>query len=617
MISFDLETDRFDRGYLAPDPVCVGWAPGPHIALIEDAMPMIRSWFQGPELLVGTNLPFDLACLMSIDPDMRHDIFAKTIRGEVQCISINQKLIDLATRGSCEPAYSLEELCVRYKLPAVDKSGPWRLEFSRLRGVPVEYWPEGARDYLVADVDRPLTIARQQHEYDSGWAARTGGHRILHLAGFEAAKALAMYLMSCWGLHTSPERTRKFHAELVEHLEEAKKTLQMAGLVREDGSKDTKRAKAYMVKVWPGETPPKTKTGQISLDKEACASAGNELLELYSEYVQAGTLLARADDMMAGFELPLQTRFNPLLETGRTSSSKPKLPIRGFQAQNFPRKLGVRECLEPRPGMCFLFGDIPTAELRSLAQVCIDRFGSSVMADQINAGKDLHTWFAGVLLACEYEELLERVAAEDPKATEARQQAKPYNFGLPGGQGLESFRLFAWRNYRVRLDEATAARYKELWLQAFPEMRQFFRWISAMFGSFEHKKSHTLIRHLRSGRWRARVPYCAACNTQFQELTGMGAASGLIEVSRRCYTEPESALWNSRPVLYTHDELGLEVPIERGHEAAMELEDVMMAEFNKWHPDVPILKGQIKPVLTMVYSKKMKQIWREGRLVAA
>ena len=64
MISFDLETDPIDRAYLAPDPVCVSWAPGPHVALFDDALDMITCCLESVTFLVGANLPFDLACLM-------------------------------------------------------------------------------------------------------------------------------------------------------------------------------------------------------------------------------------------------------------------------------------------------------------------------------------------------------------------------------------------------------------------------------------------------------------------------------------------------------------------------------------------------------------------------
>lgn len=609
VIGWDLETDPIGRANLAPAPVCVSWAPGPHVALIDDARGMIEGWLDSDELLIGTNLPFDFACLMSKWPDLRAKIFAKLKRGQAQCISINQKLIDLATKGMCEPAYSLETLCGMYGVPSPDKQGPWRLEYDRLRTVPVENWPQGSIDYVLGDATAPLTIAEKQHTYDKGWTERTGAP-ILHLAGSELYKGLVFYLMSAWGIHTHPERTRAFHDKLRAHLDKSAKRLIRTKLVREDGSRDTKKAKAYMLKLNPH--PKLTDKGGICMDKEACADTGSRVLQLYSDYSQSTTLMARADDMMQGFELPLQTRYNPLLETGRSSSSKPKPPVVGMQAQNFPRKAGARECLTPRPGHGFLSGDLPTAELRSLGQVCIDRFGWSKMADAINSGRDIHTWFAAAILGVTYEELLKRIADEDPIATEARQQAKPYNFGLPGGQGVDSFVLFAWRNYRLRITTQQAAKYKALWLDTFPEMALYFKWVSKMC---DNKRKKALVRHLRSGRWRANVPYCATCNTQFQELTACAATAGLCEVSRLCYSDPDSWLWNSRPLMFTHDENVLEVPLERGHEAAMEFADVMRDEFNVWHPDVPIAKVDV--CLSMTYSKKMKPIWRDGRLVAA
>ena len=47
--------------------------------------------------------------------------------------------------------------------------------------------------------------------------------------------------------------------------------------------------------------------------------------------------------LLKGIKTPVQTRFEPLLETGRTSSSAPNI-------QNIKRLVGMRECFRPRPG---------------------------------------------------------------------------------------------------------------------------------------------------------------------------------------------------------------------------------------------------------------------------
>ena len=603
MLSLDLETYPIERARLAPKPVCVSWAPGPSVALYKDVYDRLWAWLESDVTIVGTHICFDMAVIGEATPGLLPVIFSKYERDQIQSVDLNQKLIDIASRGRTEDSNSLETLCGRYDLPSPDKSGPWRLEFAALDGIPVDRWPAGAREYVLADAARPLQIAQAQHAYDREWQDRSGGRGpILHLAGYEARKAFALHLISCWGIMTDRAKTKALRARLERYMRHAGHWLERSRLVRPDKTRDTKEAKARMIATCEvaGRPVPRTDTGRVALNKDACADYGDGLLRLYSEYSQSATLMARVEDFEQGHDLPLQSSFDSLLETGRTSSYKPAPPLVGQQAQNMPRKVGARECLVPRPGRVFISADLPNAELRSLSQFNIDLQGRSIMAEKLNAGEDLHQWFGDVIGG-------------------TRQDAKPCNFGFPGGLGPDTFMVFAWGMYRRRFTRDQCVRYKHLWLVAFPEMPGFFQYINRQIGS----RSHALVRHHRSGRWRNRVPYCAACNTQFQELTATAAADGLCEAQRRAYTAKASALYGCRTVLYTHDELVMEAPIDQAHDAALELSQVMAWRFNFWHPDVRVLgctgpgggPKTVAPVVSSVYSKKMEAVWENGRLV--
>lgn len=600
IISLDTETHLIARAQAAPKPVCISWAdPHPSVALVDSCRAAFEAWLRSNATLIGTNIAYDMAVLGEYWPDLLPAIFDKYERGQIEDVGLREKILNIATKGRTDPAYSLEELCAEYGLPVPDKGGPWRKDFARLEGIDPALWPAGAREYVLGDAALPLEVYAKQAALDARWQSKTG-YPVLHIGPFEAYKAFVLHLIECWGVHTHPERTRKFHAGLLGLIERAGASLKAAQLVREDGSRDTKAAKARMVQVCASLEldVPKTDKGGVCLDKEACEATHDELLKQYSIYSQAVTLRARADDMMQGFELPLQTRFDSMLETGRTSTSKPKPPLVGAQMQNFPRAAGARECLMFRPGHVGLVCDLPTAELRSLAQTCIDKGWHSSMADRINAGEDLHTWFACQILGITYAEGLARMEAKDPAMKEARQQAKPCNFGFPGGMGIDNFRAFAWRTYKVRLTVERAKQLKAIWLAAFPEMARYFDWIGKMYPG---DRQFALVRFLRSGRFRGRVMFCGAANGNFQELTGNGAIAGLIQVSRECYTVPESALFDSRPILYTHDEIVTETPRTCAEAGALRLAKLMQTEFNKWHPDVPIVG--LKADIVEMYSK--------------
>ena len=66
-------------------------------------------------------------------------------------------------------------------------------------------------------------------------------------------------------------------------------------------------------------------------------------------------------------------------------------------------------------------------------------------------------------------------------------------------------------------------------------------------------------------------------------------------------------------VNFLHDEIMLEVPEERGHEAATQLAEIMVHEFNCFVPDVPV---QASPQLMCCWSKNAKPVYdAQGRLV--
>lgn len=647
-LTFDLETALIDRALQAPPPVCGVWMgpadSAPSLARVDDAFyERVLSWLRARTVLYGVNVAYDAGVLCQWGPEeLAHAVFEHYAAGLFADLAIDQKIIDYAKVGSQDKARAgMEGLARYYRIPAPHKDSSWRLRFWGLRNLPVESYPAGAVQYVLGDAAVPVQVRARQVVQEASWRAEHGGLPLYqHLSGEEAYKAFALHLISCWGVKTDRRRAEAFLAALKLRLDTNRQALVEAGLIRKNGSKDTKAAKARMETLCAqaGLPVPKTEGDGTSLDKEACSRLGDELLLMYSDYSQAGTLVARAEDLCKGVDLPLQTLFDSLLETSRTSTSKPKLPLIGVQAQNFPRAVhkagcrnkkcagcapGAREAMTPREGRLFFAADLPTAELRSLSQVNLDLFKFSRMAEQINAGRDLHLWFGAQVLGITYEQA-QATLKLDNRVKEARQDAKPCNFGFPGGMGIENFIAYAWREYRVVLSQERAKELKDLWLAAFPEMSEYFAlWKKLHRAAPRYKTkdgyeySAILMRFMRTGRWRAHVPYPATCNGNFQELTATAAARGLMEAQRRAYTVKSSALYGSRAVMYTHDECVYEGPADQAHEAAHELAEVMAERFSDLHPDVPVSGCDIKPVVMGIYSKGAEQRKDDsGRLVA-
>lgn len=652
ILFLDLETELIDRGKLAPPPVAAAWswngAP-PECGSIADFLPHLERALSDDTILVGQNVAFDMACLGHVVQIAR--LFAKYVAGQVQDVGLNEKLIRYALRGEAEAAYGLDDLCAIYNLPPVDKSDYWRLNFWRLRNVPRRDWPAGAAEYVLADADRPAKIFAAQYKTDAEWQ-KAFGSPILHLAAEEAYKAFALHLNACRGMYTDPARTLELRAVLRAALDKTRAVLIEAGLVRKDGSRDLKAAGAYVERVCAELGMPvlytkgrKGKDGKrvpaVALGKDVLDAIPDDLLTAYSVYSQASTYVDRVEDMCQGFELPLQPRYNSMLETRRTSTSKPGAPLVGVQAQNFPRALlvgrgaksakhpkgepiyapvGARECLAPAPagvtGFVFIQADLPTAELRSVSQQCIEWFGASRLADAINAGKDVHHMMGGSIASIAYEEMIAR--EKEPAIKLVRDQAKPANFGLWGGMGNTSFRAYAWKGYRQRFDADEADRIIGAWKRLWPEHAPYFdrasravnggrmhRWRDKDTGEWREMKV-AWVRHPGTGYWRGSCGFTQWCNTHFQERTGAAAARALCEVQRRCFSVPSSALYGCWVVMYTHDEIVAVAREEVAHEAAIELGDVMRDCFNELHPHVPIVA--MDPVVARIYSKAMKPV---------
>jgi hypothetical protein len=162
--------------------------------------------------------------------------------------------------------------------------------------------------------------------------------------------------------------------------------------------------------------------------------------------------------------------------------------------------------------------------------------------------------------------------------------------------------------------EITLSQAKELhrtYRARWPEMADYFRFWSSMAGADVAER----LVFVRSGLVRGKVPYTALCNSNFQHLAAMGAKEALYYVSKECYLDTKSPLYGARPVLFLHDEAGLEVPYSdpvRASRAADRLREIMIERMSVWVPDVPITAT---PVMTTRWRKGARPVYIDGLLV--
>jgi hypothetical protein len=401
----DCETERFRPGRQAPPIVCVQWCvdDGPaHLMTARGEfahqsgslsgptnntfVSLFAYWLNQGATLVGHNIAYDLRCFCALDPSgsLLQLVFRAYRENRITDTMWRQKLADIG-RGKYR-GFSNKGAWVQlnYDLGAVggrhgfrvNKDDPWRLYYGLLADVPLERWPEVRAtvpklkdDEPQLDKDgRPIMVELRGEDaltYALGDPIATRAAYRGQAQRYEpellcdefnqARKFWALGLAECWGLRTSLRGVVSLERGARERLQELGELLQEpedataadgepgAALVRKDGSKDTKAAKARMVAVCKaaGLAPRLTKKEGICLDSDACNSSGDPLLEAYTEYSSMGKVLS--NDVAAlrrGMIVPIHTHFD-LAETGRTTSARPNV-------QNPRRLAGVRECFVPR-----------------------------------------------------------------------------------------------------------------------------------------------------------------------------------------------------------------------------------------------------------------------------
>lgn len=246
--------------------------------------------------------------------------------------------------------------------------------------------------------------------------------------------------------------------------------------------------------------------------------------------------------------------------------------------------------------------------MATLGQVLWSQFGLRGLADKINAGVDLHSEVAALLLGKSYEETVALVAASDPDAKKARQFAKIANFGFPGGMSADTLVHFALQQDE-KIAPQFAAELKRIWQQANPEIATYLRSIRR-YQNARTKRYDFQIPG--TGLTRVGATYCSTANGHFQ---GLGAA--LMKriagrVVKESFTVRSSPLWGTRALNFIHDEVLQEIPIGPTlTPAARRIEEIFEETFPAFCPDV---RMKTEAVAMFYWSKDAKRYVIDGEL---
>ena len=646
VLALDTETELFSAGRMCPPLVCISWQrPGfepqlVHGGGIDDrgALELVETALKN-EFLVGHHIVYDLGVLCAKWPHLVPLVFQAYDEDRITCTKLRQQLLDIAagefrgklqefskevkddTEGAAEGAtktvhgarwvvhnYDLDAVCYRATGRRLEKD-VWRLRYAEFKSTPITQWPEGARIYPKEDARATLDVFLKQEEHV----------KYIPDQFRQARGAWALFLTQTWGLKTHGPSVDRLEQETLAALAEIEDGLKAAGLVRANGTRDTKLAQKRMVEVCAAQGKPLRLTdgGAPSLDNDACQAAGDDLLEDYAELTSLKAMLAKDVPVLkAGVVYPVHTSYG-MAASCRSTSSKPN--VQNPKRTNAVYRNGVlkyqlpdvRECWMPREGHVFAQADFDQLELRTLGQTCLTLFGESKLAEALNAGKDPHTMFACSVLGIPYEEGMKRKKDKtDKEFDNARQTGKVFNFGSPGGLGAETLCMFARKTYKTIITIERAKELKVLWLAQWPEMKKFFAYVG---GLVDEDTGEGVMQHLFSERWRGGCHYTAMCNSFFQGLGADAAKRALYLVVRACYADESSVLYGSRPVLFCHDEIVMEVlNDERAHEKAVEMSRLMCEGANEFLPNVP---AKADPALMTRWSKEAQAVFVDGRLV--
>lgn len=586
----DFETHLIESGNLTPRLVCGAFFDGEREVLLDRKGTRARLEYLllcKDVVIVTHNGAFDWGVAMNEWPELTALIFLAHEDGRVSDTLLRQKIIENAA-GSLGRlgGYSLAACALRQLDTTIEKEDTWRLRYAELDGVPLSQWPAEAIEYPKKDVTTTLALWHSQYD------------QILPEELTECRAAFALQLTAAAGLHTEGARVEALKTELLDRIDELNDIVlayQFVRPVKGKLSRDMKKIKAAVAEYYPG-TAPKTKGGTVSTAREVLEKCNHSGLQALAERSGVEKLLSTYIPVLEqGIEAAICNSFDSIKESYRTSYYRPNW-------QNLPRKGGIRECVVSRAKNTFLFCDYDTGELRALAQVLLDLFGWSKMAEALKEGKDLHLVMAAEILEVSYDVALARYEAGDTEVEDVRQLCKIANFGYPGGMGAWSFIDYA-AGYGVVISKSKAEHLRGVFMATFPEMRLYFDWCSNQL-----RGGHADATFVGTGYRRGDVTYCQLANGNFQHLLAMGAKHALWLVAKACFVG-NGPLRGSVPVLFLHDEIATRTPDSKVEGASLELERLMKVGMEKYVKDVPV---GCTPVAMKRWYKGAKPVFSDG-----
>jgi len=497
------------------------------------------------------NAPFDLDVIGKVLGG-RERTYYKVDNRRIYDTLILYKLWHLAHIGFTPRQSSLKHCCSTLLGVELDKNVDVRCTFDQyknvdIKDIPIEHLEYGAAD-AVATWDLYFVLMSRIKQYD----------KMTTLLSYDIQLKGAIALDQIYknGIGFDLQQRDEWLKGMNSKLETEANVLATWGWVR--GKKGIKDVYENIINIIGlSNLLPRTEDGSISSKSEDLEKYSyHPFIDSYLKFQSLEKATTFVRDICTERVHP---RYNLLVNTGRTSCSKPNF-------QQLPRMGGVREMFIAKKDHTFTITDYSAVELATLSQVTKKLFGYSVMGDLINQGKDLHYETAS--------ECLKKPIASITR--DERQKAKAINFGKPGGLGVTTLINIALVTYGVTITEEEAQEWLSTWMKKYPEMSEYL-------------KGEQGYVYTTTGRRRANTTFCAEKNTPFQGLAADGAKLAMYNLCKA----------NFKIVGFVHDEVICEVHKDVVESTLIEQEKIMIEGMKQVVPDFKIgVESMISPFYT-------------------
>lgn len=641
VLGFDTETELFGPGNMLPLMVSAAFATKPegpakllHWSEAEGPCgAMLSRAAAGALVIVGVKTAYDMGVIARRWPKYLPLVFEAYDADGIVDTEIAFKFLD-NFHGNLKDdkrrvSYGLAASAKRLLGAEVNKGEEtWRLRYGELMHVQIRDWPADARTYAEDD---PLWALRIWRRIVAECRALEREHHLSHaILGNVPAQARASFaavLSTAWGVHSDPIATADLELSAATQAARANARLKSSGLLKVYTS--AKRAGEIQINAKTGLPKKDQKALQVLIGRllsehpeirdycktpdQLWSAAEEDLsrfkgldagIDAYLELAEVQKTLTTWIPMLrAGVTVPIHASVDVMKTTGRLSYFNPNL-------QQMPRKAGVRQCFIPRRRKIFCSIDYDGAELRAWAQVCLWMGIPNPMATmfQRDANADAHSMLAANMLGMSYEQVL-KLKKTDQRVKDARQAAKPGNFGFLANMGIPTFiESNRCADPPMIFNEAEAWDLKRAFVRTW-DAKKFFDAISRRMGFDETVRMLTP----RSFRYRGKCTYTRLANGYFQSPVADGAKEGFYEVVKRQYTDRFWPGFGSRIVIFVHDESFSELDAEIAHEQAMAIRDVQVECLQRWLPDIPVTAS---PALQHRWDKGAEPVFdANGRLI--